>query len=74
MKEKDYSYLEGKEVKILPKTNGCGIGIVGGCDFDIGITIIDKEDKSKYLFVLLALQQLITTQNLISKKLCVCTK
>jgi hypothetical protein len=46
----DYSELLDKEVKVI-EANGLisYTGIVIGIDFDIGITIINKEDKDDYL-------------------------
>ena len=52
-KEKDYSKLEGKEIKILNAASGCGRGIIIGCDPDIGITIVDAEDKDLYIHCLI---------------------
>ena len=52
-KEVDYSVLEGKEVKVLDsKFDKDKIGIVIGCDRDIGITIINKYNKNNYILCL----------------------
>ena len=53
-KTKDYSYLEGKEVEwfysTTPEDLGSDfIGIVKGCDYEVGVTIVNKEDKEHYL-------------------------
>jgi len=49
----DYSVLEGREVKFVDVDNKYNvhnkIGIVVGCDRDIGITIINKHDEKEYL-------------------------
>jgi len=49
----DYSVLEGREVKFVDLNNKYNvnnkIGIVVGCDRDIGITIINKYDENEYL-------------------------
>ena len=44
MKERDYDYLVGKEVDYQGMT-----GIVIGCDYWIGITIVNKKNKEDYL-------------------------
>jgi len=49
----DYSVLEGREVKFVDINNKYNmhnkIGIVVGCDRDIGITIINKHNNKDYL-------------------------
>lgn len=50
----DYSYLEGKEIKYYYhqyKKNPID-GIVVGCDKDVGITIVRKDNKKKNLVCL----------------------
>lgn len=46
--KRDYPELEGKEIKFI-----CSLGeyrgIVTGCNYDIGISIQDKDDMSEYL-------------------------
>uniref|UniRef100_A0A6M3KDD5 Uncharacterized protein n=1 Tax=viral metagenome TaxID=1070528 RepID=A0A6M3KDD5_9ZZZZ len=50
---KDWSKLIGKEVTIVcHNTNRTRTGIVVGIDLDIGITIVDKYDKTDYLVCL----------------------
>lgn len=45
--QKDYEELEGKEVVY---DNGLKtVGIVIGCNYDIGITIVEKGNKDQYL-------------------------
>jgi hypothetical protein len=55
---KDYTYLEGKEVVVeIPHASKFGepfkekaserACIVAGCDYDIGITIVDKADRKR---------------------------
>ena len=52
MKEnKDYSHLEGKELKIYSGSSKYK-GIVDGCDYDIGITISDVNDKNYHYLCL----------------------
>jgi len=46
----NYEELEGKEIQIYCNGEKVGVGIVVGCDPDIGITICDKFDVNKYLF------------------------
>lgn len=48
MAKKDYPELEGKEV-LVDTGEGIKTGIVVGCNYDIGISIINKEDKQDYL-------------------------
>ena len=52
-KTKDYSYLEGKEVKYFCCGNTTDrpsfIGIVTGCDYEIGFTIQNKDNLDHYL-------------------------
>ena len=44
LENKDYSYSEGKEFKIVNSHTGdlIGIGAVKGCDYYIGITVVLK--------------------------------
>ena len=46
LENKDYSYLEGREFKIVNSYTGdlMGIGVVKGCDYYIGITVVFKYD------------------------------
>ena len=52
-KEVDYSVLEGKEVKFIDKNKKYykhdTVGVIIGCDKDIGITIVEKHDNKHYL-------------------------
>ena len=50
MEDKDYSIYEGKEVKMIFPWGEDIKGIVTGCDYDIGISIQDINDKDSYLF------------------------
>ena len=43
--EESYDDLVGKELLY-----GNEVGIVIGCDFDVGITVVNKEDKTDFLF------------------------
>lgn len=46
---KDYAKYEGKEVDFI--LHGEPVrAIVVGCDYDIGITIVEKDDPSHYLY------------------------
>ena len=49
LEERDYSYLEGKELifEIIGEPNK--IGIVTGCDYNIGITIQEKKTNDYLL-------------------------
>jgi len=49
----DYTQLEGKEVLYTVSGDDI-IGIVSGCDYDIGITIQAKDDKTHYLLCLVS--------------------
>lgn len=54
MKERDYSDLEGKEITYINPWDGIECdGIVVGCDFDIGISIVSKENPDYYVYCLL---------------------
>lgn len=44
-----YAHLEGKEITVIGANNQTIIGIVGGCDYDIGLTIVEKDTKD-YVF------------------------
>ena len=46
LENKDYSYLEGREFKIVNSHTGdlMGIGVVKGCDYYIGSTVVYKHD------------------------------
>jgi len=45
----DYSVLEGKEIKHNSRKGIVYPGVVAGCDFDIGITIADKDNNNQPL-------------------------
>ena len=47
--EKDYTYLEGKEIDWVRDDGKIFRGVVIGCDYPIGITIVDKENTDHYL-------------------------
>lgn len=50
MKERDYSFLEGKEVIYTDGLSGKETPAkVVGCDFDVGITLINANDSTDYL-------------------------
>ena len=48
MSKKDYPELEGKEITYMADDKPTQ-AIVVGCNYDIGITIVSKEDKDCYL-------------------------
>jgi hypothetical protein len=48
----DYSYLEGKIIKVTAGDRFQYKGIVSGCDYDIGITIQNADDHDNYLVCL----------------------
>jgi len=43
---------EGKVVKIIKDGKVMFSGLVVGCDYDIGVTIVNTEDKDDYLYCL----------------------
>lgn len=45
----DYPELEGKEVEIITPYNELYTGIVDGCNFDIGISISNKNDRNYHI-------------------------
>ena len=48
LENKDYSYLEGREFKIVDSQSGdliC-VGIVKGCDYYVGITVVNKSEEN----------------------------
>ena len=52
MKERDYSYLEGKVVDYVSDDGIIKVRVVG-CDFHIGITLIKETDPNGYVACLL---------------------
>jgi len=52
MKERDYSDLEGKVVKFIC-SHGTFQALVAGCDFDLGITLVNAENHDHYFWCLL---------------------
>ena len=48
----DYSVLEGREIKHNSRKGIVYPGVVAGCDFDIGITIVDKYNNNRPLLCL----------------------
>lgn len=48
-KDRDYSMLEGKVIDYITWSGKKCRGLVIGCDYDIGITIVDVENKDHYL-------------------------
>jgi hypothetical protein len=48
-KEVDYSIFEGREIKHYARNREVYSGVVFGCDFDIGITIVDKYSQRPIL-------------------------
>lgn len=49
MSKKDYPELEGMIIDYKYKNDNVRKGIVIGCNYDIGLTIVDKDDKDYYL-------------------------
>ena len=49
---KTFEHLEGKDVKVMDGSGYIYTGLVVGCDYDIGITIVDKDDKNVFLVCL----------------------
>jgi len=49
----DYSEFEGKVIKYTMLGNREFDGLIVGCDYDIGITIVNAKDKKQYLYCLL---------------------
>lgn len=46
----DFEYLEGKEVEYNYIDGETTTAIVAGCDYDIGITLVEKGNPKNYLF------------------------
>jgi len=46
----DYSEFEGKVIEFIDRFGNKYDGYIAGCDYDIGITIIDNNDRNKYLY------------------------
>ena len=49
---KDFSELEGKEIDYVCNNGKILKGIVIGCDYDIGITVVNKDHKDHNLVCL----------------------
>jgi hypothetical protein len=49
MAKTTFEELEGREVFFPDFKDEYQRGIVIGCDYDIGITVVDKNDKTNYL-------------------------
>lgn len=50
--QKDFPELEGKEIKLIGSNREPLTGIVAGCNWDIGITIVDKDNPTEEIFCL----------------------
>lgn len=48
VKETDFSYLEGRTI-FWRQNSRMEIGIVAGCDYDIGISIVNRDNKEDQL-------------------------
>jgi hypothetical protein len=48
----NYEELEGREIELINQHGVKYTGIVVGCDYDIGLTIMNKDDKDHYLVCL----------------------